>query len=253
MDMDDRFANGAYIADGALYPAKWAGLAAEFRASVNADLDVAYGTTPRQVMDVFHPDGPSKGAVMFVHGGYWVAFDKSLWSHLAAGAVAHGYTVVIPSYDLCPQVHVSEITAQMTVAARKVAAQFTGDLRFVGHSAGGHVVARLAGLAWDGRLKRVVPISPVADLVPLLQTKMNVDLRLDLAEAWAESAVNMKAPRSPVTVWVGADERPVFLEQAAALSRAWECEISIAENQHHFNVIEPLADPESPLMAALLR
>lgn len=252
MDMDDRFANGAYIADGDKYPAKWAALAAEFRDAAVADLDVSYGPRARQVLDVFHPDGPSKGVVMFVHGGYWLETDKSVWSHLAAGALAHGFTVVMPSYDLCPEVHLSDITKEIKAAARFCAAHFDGELRFTGHSAGGHLVARLAGMDWDGRLKRVVPISPVTDLVPLLQTSMNADLRLDAAEAFAESPVNMAVPDVPVTVWVGGDERPVFREQAAALASAWRCEVVTAENAHHFNVIERLSDPESPIVKVLL-
>ena len=252
MDMDDRFANGAYIADGASYPAKWQVLAAEFREGAVADLDVSYGPSSRQVMDVFYPEGPSKGVVMFVHGGYWLAFDKSVWSHLAAGPLAHGWTVVIPSYDLCPDVHVSEITKQIESAARYCVAHFDGDLRFTGHSAGGHLVARLAGMDWGGRLKRVLPISPVADLMPLLQTSMNADLQLDAAEAFAESPVNMAMPDVPITIWVGGAERPVFQEQAAELANVWKCGLVVTENQHHFNVIDPLADPDSTIVMTLL-
>ena len=123
MDMDERFANAAYIAGGDAYPDKWAALATAFRAAAKCDLDVSYGPSARQVLDVFHPKGPSKGVVMFVHGGYWVAFDKSYWSHLAAGSLARGWTVVIPSYDLCPAVSVAQITAQIEAAARFCAAR----------------------------------------------------------------------------------------------------------------------------------
>ena len=46
-------------------------------------------------------DGP---IVVFIHGGYWQALDGSFFSHLAAGLNAHGISVAIPSYDLCPAV-----------------------------------------------------------------------------------------------------------------------------------------------------
>ena len=245
MDMDDRFANAAYIPNGKAYPEKWADLAAVFRATAKADLDVRYGPSARQVMDVFHPEGTPKGTVVFVHGGYWVAFDKSYWSHLAAGALAHGWSVAIPSYDLCPDVHVTEIKQQIEVALQGL----QGPLRLAGHSAGGHLVARLAGMP---HVARVLPISPVADLTPLLQTKMNADLRLTEAEAFAESPVNLPPPNVPVTVWVGGDERPVFQEQAKQFAEAWGVDLVVSEGAHHFSVIEPLGDPDSPLVKALL-
>ena len=251
MDMDDRFANGAYIAGGDAYPEKWAREAGAFRKIAPCDLDVAYGGSPRQVMDIFYPSGAPKGLLMFVHGGYWLAFDKSVWSHLAAGAVARGYAVAIPSYDLCPKVQISDITAQITKAAQFSAARVAGPLRFAGHSAGGHLVARLAGQDWGGRLARVMPISPVADLEPLLQTSMNAQLGLDLAHARAESPVHMTPPQVPVTVWVGADERPVFIQQATALAKLWRCDLVQAAGAHHFNVIAPLADPDSAMTCAL--
>ena len=59
--------------------------------------------------------------VVFIHGGYWQALDGSFFSHLAAGLNAHGVSVAIPSYDLCPQVSVGDIIAQMRDAARELA------------------------------------------------------------------------------------------------------------------------------------
>lgn len=251
IDMDDRFANGAYIADAEDYPARWDLAAAEFRTHVLAEIDVPYGTGPRQMMDIFHPDRLAQGLIVFVHGGYWRAFDKSTWSHLAAGALARGWAVAIPSYDLCPDVRISQITVQVAAAVRLAATRVTGPVRLVGHSAGGQVVARLAGMDLDGRLQRVVPISPLADLVPLMQTKMNDDFQLTMAEALAESPVNAPAPDVPVSVWVGANERPVFIAQATALGAAWGCSVTQAADRHHFNVIDDLADPDSPLVRML--
>ena len=251
MDMDDRFANGAYIDGAADFPAKWNNQAAAFRANAVTELDVSYGPSARQVMDIFHPDCLAKGLVVFVHGGYWRMFDKSTWSHLAAGAVARGWSVAIPSYDLCPDVRISDITNQVTAAVQLAADRVAGPIRMVGHSAGGQVVAQMAGMDWGGRLARVVPISPLSDLTPLMQTAMQDDFQLTLAEAAAQSPIHAPAPTVPVTVWVGADERPVFIEQTEALGRAWACSTVLAPSQHHFDVIDGLADPDSPLCHTL--
>ena len=86
-DLSDAYANGPYIENAADYPPRWSAAAAAFRDSLGerATLDVAYGAAPRQRYDRFEPEGATLGTVVFVHGGYWRAFDKSVWSHLAAG------------------------------------------------------------------------------------------------------------------------------------------------------------------------
>jgi hypothetical protein len=56
----------------------------------------------------------------------------------------------------------------------------------------------------------------------------------------------------PVTVWVGGGERPRFLDQARRLGNAWSCPVKVEPARHHFNVIEGLEQPDSPLMRALL-
>ena len=126
-----------------------------------------------------------------------------------------------------------------------------GPIRLVGHSAGGQLVARMTaprlGARWQDRVERVVPISPVADLAPLMQTSMNANLRIDTAEALAESPVRLPAPKVPVTAWVGGDERPAFLEQAELLRDAWRCDMVVAPRLHHFSIVEELANPQSAL------
>lgn len=105
---------------------------------------------------------------------------------------------------------------------------------------------------WQKRVEKIVAISPVVDLAPLMQTSMNKDLQLTQAEALRESPVHLPAPHCPVTVWVGADERPVFLDQAQALAQAWGCSEVIEPARHHFDVIEGLIESDSPLMREIL-
>jgi hypothetical protein len=102
------------------------------------------------------------------------------------------------------------------------------------------------------RLQTVVPISPLSDLRPLLKTSMNEKFRMDEAAAAAESPLLMEDRYGArVTAWVGGDERPAFLDQARWLAEAWEAGHVVAEGKHHFDVIDPLADPESGLVALI--
>ncbi len=250
---DAAFANAAHIPDGASYPARWTAEAAAFRATARAELGLPYGKGERERFDLLVPDGPPRGTVIFVHGGYWRAFGREVWSHLAAGPLARGWTVAMPSYDLCPQVRISGITAQTARAVTAIAGRVEGPLVLTGHSAGGHLVARMGCADVDlpvrDRIRRIVPISPVADLRPLIETGMNDDLRLDAAEAEAESPVLHPPPPVPVHVVVGALERPAFIEQAGMLARVWDAGLTVAADRHHFDVIAPLARADSSLTA----
>ncbi len=262
MDADRAYANAEFIEDAAAYPPRWAEKAAAFRAARGGRvrLDLAWGGGARQRLDLFEPEGAPAGLVVFVHGGYWRAFDKSFWSHLAAGPLAYGWAVAMPSYTLCPEARIGEITREIAAALAFAAAEVAGPIALAGHSAGGHLVARMncADLALSeavaGRLARIVPISPLSDLRPLLETKMNDDFRMDMVEAAAESPLLHEARRAvPTHVWVGAEERPAFLDQARWLAEGWEeARLTIAPGRHHFDVIEALEHPDSPLTEALL-
>jgi acetyl esterase/lipase len=278
MDFDDAYANAAYIPGAAAYPERWRQNAAEFRDGLlsagQAELDITYGQSTRSCLDLFLPDKAPRGLLIFVHGGYWLKFDKSYWSHLAAGPLHHGWAVAMPSYDLCPEVTIAQITRQIVQAIICAAGRVDGGLVLSGHSAGGHLVARMLapGMLPNAvmqRVQRAVPISPVADLRPLLQTAMNAQFGMDAAQAAAESPVLQQAPKLPVTVWVGAEERPVFLDQARWLVEAWQTDPErpdperpdleqtdvghvVSPGQHHFNVIEDMAHAQSALTTALL-
>lgn len=267
-DWDDAYANGVHIEGAADYPGRWATEALQFRQSMTqkqlADLDIAYGDGDRRRLDLFRPESDCIGLVIFIHGGYWRAFDKSCWSHLAAGAIRRGWAVAMPSYDLVPAVSISEITRQIASAIRKAASLIGGPIRLTGHSAGGHLVTRM--ICHDSlltpdvrqRIDRVVSISGLHDMRPLLKTKMNDDFRMSEAEAVTESpALNQPIAKVELVCWVGAEERPEFIRQSELLANIWKgCGIKTlvyqAEGQHHFNVIDGLADPQSPLSCALL-
>ncbi|MDP3197852.1 alpha/beta hydrolase [Tabrizicola sp.] len=254
-DPDRDYANGAFIAGAADYPPRWTEAAAGFRRALGkqAELDLAYGPSPREKLDLFLPESTPKGVVVFVHGGYWHLFSKAHWSHLAAGPLARGYAVAMPSYTLAPAARIAEMTAEIARACWFVGTRVAGPMVVTGHSAGGHLSARMGCDDMPVPVTRVVPISPLAELGPLIATEMNRTLKIDAAEAAAESPARHRL-RDGVSarVWVGTEERPAFLMQARLLSEEWGCPWTADPGHHHFSVIDGLQDPTSSLCAALL-
>jgi acetyl esterase/lipase len=260
MKNDIAYANADFIPDAASYPPRWSEDARLFRereASLGrARLNHAYGPGERNRLDLFHPKGQARGVVVFVHGGYWLRFDRSFWSHFAEGLTARDWAVAMPSYTLAPDARIGRIAREIAAATDAAAKLVQGPVRLTGHSAGGHLVARIAcadiSLSCRDRLQHVVPISPVAELEPLLETSMNADLRIDKDEAATESPTRHPAPGIPVTVWVGAEERPAFLDQARWLAEAWDAPCRIAPGRHHFDVLDDLRTADGPLTQAIL-
>ncbi|MDP2738971.1 MAG: alpha/beta hydrolase [Pseudorhodobacter sp.] len=256
MDMDRAYTNSDFIPGGAEYAARWAAKAAGFRAA-HAGARLSYGPKPRNWADLYRPEGAAKGLVVFVHGGYWLRFGPEDFSHLAAGALAAGYACALPAYTLAPEARIGTMVREVAAAVAMLAGQVAGPIRLAGHSAGGHLVARMAcegalPEALAARLARVLPISPVTDLAPLMLTEMQAVLRLDAAEVAAESPVYLpRRAGCDVRIRVGGAERPAFLAQAGALATAWGCPLEVEPGRHHFDVIAGL-ESASPLLAALI-
>lgn len=267
-DWDDAYANAPNIPRGEEWPQRWADLSGPFRARMEAAgrarLGLSYGERSRNLFDLFLPEGTPKGLVVFIHGGFWLKLDGTIFSHLAEGSMAHGFAVAMPTYTLCPDIRISGIVKEIGAAVEAAAALVDGPIHLTGHSAGGHLATRMIctnsplGEEIRGRIANVVSISGVHDLRPLLNTKMNAGLHLDAAEARAESPVLLE-PMSGAKLccWVGAGERSEFIRQNALLANVWTglaaTTMTVEEpDRHHFNVVDGLADPEHALTRTLL-
>ncbi len=265
---DDAYANGVNIAQGDAWPNAWVEPARVYRqrlaAQGRAELDIAYGDGPKHRYDLFLPKGDAKGVVVFVHGGYWMKFDQSSWSHLANGAVESGYAVAMPTYTLCPDIRIAGIVAEIGKAIAAIADRLAGPMFLTGHSAGGHLVSRM--ICADSplpepvrkRIRHVVSISGLHDLRPLMNTAMNATLGIDEAEAAAQSPALLRPMENArLTCWVGAAERSEFIRQNALLANVWTglgaqtCAVE-EPDRHHFNIVDGLADPHHPLLRTLL-
>lgn len=267
-DWDDAYANSPNIAGGDRWPGLWVEPARDYREAMHtagrAELDVHYGDGERNRLDLFWPASSPTGLVVFVHGGFWLRLDKSYWSHLARGAIEQGFAVAVPSYTLCPQARISGITKEIGAAVEKAAERVAGPIRLIGHSAGGHLVARMISMTSPLpesvrlRIVHAVSLSGLHDLRPLMLTAMNAHLNIDREEAWRESPALLEPAQGVrLTCWVGAGERSEFIRQNALLANIWRglgADTRAVEepDRHHFNILEGLADRNHPLIQELL-
>ena len=261
-DYEVEYNNRARVPENPAIMAGWARDAAAYRER-HAPRAIAYGPGARNTIDFFagDNDGP---IVVFIHGGYWQAFDGSSFSHLAGGLNAHGVSVAIPSYDLCPNVSVDEIIWQMRAASRELA-RLGRPLVISGHSAGGHLAACMLATDWpqfDPSLPRdlvvaAYAISGLFDLVPLVETSINRALCLDPAAARAASPLLWTAPaRGSIDAFVGEHESAEYFRQSKTIVDTWGAaglatRFGVVAGANHFTAIAPLADPDSLMVARL--
>jgi len=263
IDYEAEYNNRARVVEHPALIAGWARDAKAWRER-QGFRTISYGPGARHTIDVF----ASRGAgdlVIFIHGGYWQALDGSFFSHLAAGLNAHGVSVAIPSYDLCPQVSVDDIIRQMQMAARELARPGR-RLVVSGHSAGGHLAACLMATDWrsvdpalpQGLVKAACAISGLFDLGPLVNTSVNHALGLDAAAARRSSPLFWPTPsHGSLDAVVGADESAEYHRQSRMIVDAWrvagiETRFAEVAGANHFTAIAPLADPDSPMTRRLL-
>ena len=229
-------------------------------------LDVPYGHSPAETLDVFRPERSPKGGapvMLFIHGGYWRSLDNADHSFVDPAFTLQGVCVVVPNYALCPAVGMSEIALQMTRAVAwtvRHAADFGGDptrITVVGHSAGGHLAAMLLGCDWaqggadvpPHAVRTALSISGLFQLEPLRHTPFLAnDLRMDAAEAKRLSPALWPAPaHGRLVALVGGDESSEFLRQNALIQQAWGQQrvpvCAALPGLNHFSVLEALAQP----------
>ncbi len=268
-DWNDAYANRAHVTNADEILAEFERDAPDFRREMEkseacVSLDLSYGSQERERFDLFEPAGETKGLFVFVHGGYWMAFDKNSWSHLARQALAHGFTVAIPTYTLCPQHRIAQITEQIGRAIEVVAQKVSGPIVLAGHSAGGHLVSRMGcknaplNSSTVSRIKMIISISGVHDLRPMMQLDLNETLCVDREEAQLESPALLE-PRRGITIACvgGSAERPEFIRQNSLLANVWTglgvktIEIFV-DGKNHFDIIQELNHGRDGWLSSLI-
>ncbi len=260
------------------YMARWTADSAEVRPRLDGHLDVAYGASARETLDLFLPTPAltRPPVLVFIHGGYWQGLDKWDFSYLAPPFLQARIAFASLNYDLAPTVTVAEIVAQIRRAIPWLARHaetynFDGERIFVaGHSAGGHLAVMALITDWaatevggeDGAaganpVKGACSVSGVYELEPLRLSYHQDVLNLDTVTVQTMSPARLIPERAgPLILAVGSDETEEFLRQQEELAAAWQARglpvrVVGLPGRHHFSAIDALGEVEHPLFAAI--
>jgi arylformamidase len=270
--LDAEYDNRAKVTGAEDYIARWKARSKEARSKLDCNLDLAYGSSNAETLDIFLSNTPGKSPInIFFHGGYWRALHKDEFSYVAYSLHETGAVTVVVNYALVPEVSFDELVRQCRAALAWVwnnADDFGGDreqLFVSGHSAGGHLVAMMMATDWPV-FDVGLPAQPICggcgisglyDLEPIRLCFLNEDLKLSEETAKRNSPMKQKRTcLSPLLLPVGASEGPEYLRQSNELSEAWSRsgetpKVLIMPDHNHFSIAAQLDDSESELSRAI--
>jgi arylformamidase len=254
------------VPDYGIHARYYAEQSAAARRRLRCTLDVAFGPTRAETLDIFPAARADAPVFVFLHGGYWRSLSSKEFSCVAFGPYELGITTVVANYALAPTVGLDEITRQARAAVAWVLRHIErhgGDPRRVvlgGHSAGAQLAAMCLQTAWDedygfaaDPLVGAILVSGVYDLSPLRFSVMQPQLQLDDGVIRRNSPLYGVRPcATPALLTWGGEETAEFHRQSEAYCAAWRACGNRAERlpqpgRNHFDAIYGLEDPHSPL------
>lgn len=230
--------------------------------AADAALDLAYGSDPRQRLDIFpaSADAVPAPVMIFVHGGYWRMLDKSDFSFSADGLRPHGIMTVVLNYRLLPAFTLAEIIADVRAAVRWLrihVGTYGGNIErlfICGHSAGAQLAAHAIASAAGTAIRGFVGLSGVYDLCPVRACFLNDIAFLDEA-ALTAFAAHKAVPGHPCPARIlwGDSEGAEFTRQSREQAAWWMAEgyattARPLPGRNHATIVGELGDPGSDVV-----
>lgn len=268
-ELDDQYNQRKLVPNANDYMARHGELSAAVRARLNCQLDVSYGPSEDETLDIFPAAAPGAPVVVYYHGGAWTRWHKDNNSYQAPAFVDAGATFVPVNFGLVPKVTLDELVRQCRAAVVWVynnAERFGTDpnkLYVAGHSSGGHVVGLLAVTDWTqwglpaDVIKGAFAASGMYELEPVRLCSRNEYLNLDEGMTARNSAMRQIPERMPpMVVAYGEREQIEFRRH----SRDWAATLRQRGHRvteldlprlHHFEVAEQFGNPDGALLKAV--
>ncbi len=256
---------------------RWARESLAVRKTHNCYIDLVFGETEGQKLDLFLPERidtakppASMPLLAFIHGGYWKSLDKGDFSYLAPAYLERGISFASLNYDLAPGADIAEMVAQVRRGLAwlwRNAGDYSLDpARFyvAGHSAGGHLAAMAMNPDWtadqglpEDAIKGGCSVSGVYDLAAVAASFQQDELKIAPEVVAQQSPLRSLPSRAaPLICAVGSGETKEFIRQQAEYVAAWRqkglpCRTVDLVGDDHFSAADRLADRHHPLFQAV--
>jgi len=210
--------NGVAVPGSADMAAGWEQRSADVRKRFPDHLDLRYGPHERNRID-FLKAGEQAPTLLFIHGGYWQARAKEVFTIFAEGPMAHDINVALIGYTLAPEATLDEIVGEIHAGIDFLVGQLPalgaapGGIVVSGWSAGGHLTSMALS---HPKVKAGLAISGIFDLEPIRHSYLNEKLRADEATVRRNSPMMQEGgPLKPLSLVVGSAELPLLRKQTA--------------------------------------
>jgi arylformamidase len=250
-DRDRGLNNGVAVPGSMAMVAGWEQRSADMRQRFPEHLDLRYGPRERNRID-FLKAADKAPTLLFIHGGYWQARAKEVFTVFAEGPMAHGINVALIGYTLAPDATLDEIVAEIHAGIDYLATQLPAlgaaedSIVVSGWSAGGH----LASMALSHpKVRGGMAISGIYDLEPIRHSYLDAKLKLDEAMSRRNSPVKQAGgPLKPLSLVAGSAELPLLRKQTAdfAAHRAkYGLPVTYEEipGADHFSIMQEMMSP----------
>jgi arylformamidase len=220
----------------------------QVRARLGEPRTQKHGPTPVETLDIY---GSGRKAFVFVHGGAWKRQSSREQAFPAEAIVEAGAAYVALNFANLPTVTLPEMAAQVRRGIEWVRKNLSDFVVLCGHSSGAHLAA--CALTRIPEIKAALLVSGVYDLLPVRLSARNDYVRLDERLEHEYSPIrHVDRIRCPVTVAWGEKEGAEFFRQSHEFAEKLGAPALIGKDLNHFEIIETLADPGSPLGRAAL-
>ena len=111
--LDREYSARGTVSDGVFEAAiaNYTQLSEHCRQSLDCRVDIPYGSSPDEVLDIF-PAGDNAPLFIFIHGGYWRALSQKESSFMAEAFTKRGVAVAAVNYSLAPEASLDKIVRQ---------------------------------------------------------------------------------------------------------------------------------------------
>jgi len=251
--LDAQYEQRTFVPHADRIIARWGPASDAVRLRIGEPRNERYGPAPIETLDVY---GEGDKAFVFVHGGAWKRQSKRENAFAAEAFVQAGAAFVVLDFALLPSVTLPEMVAQVRRGIEWVRRSLSADIVLCGHSSGAHLAA--CALIKGAAVKSALLASGIYDLLPVRLSARNEYVRLDETSEHEYSPIrHADRIRCPVTVAWAEHEAAEFYRQSQEFSSALKLtgkltEAMVGKGLNHFELIETLADPGSPLGRAAL-